>query len=66
MLTLAEKYKREVQEEKIERVLSWADERSWFNTDFIFSLKDSLDDYPTLTLGQEAALDGIINKFEIW
>ena len=52
-------------EQKIDMVLEWAESRPNFDTEFIHSLKEALDEYDELTYSQSEALDNIIKKFRI-
>lgn len=56
---------RERQRDKIERILSWAEYQPRFDTRFVCSLQEALEDYTTLTENQEAALDRIIDRCDV-
>ncbi|MCF0254352.1 MAG: hypothetical protein HUK26_08480 [Duodenibacillus sp.] len=51
--------------EKIDLILSWADDVPAFDTGYVESLKDFLDDRGWLTDAQEEALDNIIDRWHI-
>jgi len=50
---------------KINKVLKWAQNNSFFNTDFVLSLKKSCQQKGRLTENQLSALNNIIQKFNI-
>ena len=50
---------------KIEAVQEWAEENTWFNTEFVDSLEEAMQKYGRLTENQESALDRIIDRFDI-
>lgn len=54
------------EQEKIDMVMTWADEKDrGFDTEFVESLQESLDNYGSLTVAQENALDNIIEQWHI-
>lgn len=52
-------------QQKINAVIRWARSRKWFDTEFVESLQEKLDEYGELTSAQEEGLDNIIKKFKI-
>lgn len=52
-------------DDKIYAILDYADSRSSFDTDFIYSIKDYYETHGELSLAQEDALDNIITRFRI-
>lgn len=52
-------------EEKIEMVLEWAEDHPNFDTTFIESLQEALQQYDELTPAQSKGLDNIIYRFRI-
>jgi hypothetical protein len=52
-------------EEKIDKILEYADVHPSFDTGFIESLQEFLGEKGYLTAGQEDALDNIIDRFRI-
>lgn len=52
-------------QDRIDMVMEYASEHPRFDTTFIESLQDALNQYGSLTHGQSAALDNIIAKFGI-
>lgn len=52
-------------EEKIEMVLEWAEDHPNFDTTFIESLQEALQQYDELTPAQSRGLDNIIYRFRI-
>lgn len=54
-------------EDKIDAIKNWADDDNnhWFDTSFVDSLADYLEEHGELTERQEDALDSIIEKNRI-
>lgn len=52
-------------EEKIEMVLEWAEDHPKFDTSFVESLREALEQYDELTPSQSHALNNIIERFRI-
>ncbi|RZT91011.1 hypothetical protein EV201_3380 [Ancylomarina subtilis] len=50
---------------RINLVLKWAEDRSWFDTEFVLSLKKSCERKGKLTEAQHTALENIIKKLKI-
>lgn len=52
-------------EEMVQLVLDWAESHPKFDTSFVESLAESLEEFDELTPNQRAALENIIAKFHI-
>ena len=52
-------------QELLEICDEYAEDHPSFNTEFIDSLKDALEEYDELTCGQRSALENIIKKFRM-
>lgn len=51
--------------EKIDAILNWARSKPNFDTEFVESVENQLNERGDLTSAQEEALDNIIEKFRI-
>ena len=49
--------------DKIDEILEWADETGWYDTTFVLSLQEQLEERGDLTNNQESSLCDIISKF---
>jgi len=52
-------------QDKIEAILYWAEEHTWFDTEFIESLQEQYERTGSLSIKPEDALDTILEKFKI-
>lgn len=52
-------------QDKIDAILTWAEENDHFDTEFVSRLQSRLDSHGLLTDKQSEALDNIIEKFGI-
>ncbi len=52
-------------EDRIYRILKWAEDHPNFDTEFVENMADVLSEYGELTEAQEEALDNIIQGFQI-
>jgi DNA polymerase III epsilon subunit-like protein len=50
---------------KLERILAWADDHPDFDTTFVESVLEKLEDYGTLTEAQQNAIDRIIDRWDV-
>lgn len=52
-------------EDKIQGIQEWATENDNFDTTFVDDLERKLEEYGSLSVGQEDALDSIIRQWKI-
>lgn len=57
--------KKVKQDDRIDLILSWADEHPDFDTAFVDSMAEKLETYGELTEAQSDALDNIIERWRI-
>lgn len=51
--------------EKCEAIIDWAEDRDDFDTDFVVSVMDQIDERDFITEAQKQGIDNIINRFGI-
>jgi hypothetical protein len=51
--------------DEIELILDWAEDNTWFDTTFVYSLRDQYEAKGRLSDAQIAALENIIDRFNI-